>query len=60
MSFDLTTGAQYYGDLVTYYGFEATDVASQKLIPIFKNTAGFISSALTMKGKVLVHCREGE
>ncbi|XP_065190025.1 dual specificity protein phosphatase 3-like [Sycon ciliatum] len=58
-AFHVKTGAGFYGDIVKYYGIQATDSEGFSLRPFFDGCSDFIASALADNGKVLVHCREG-
>nr|XP_023658747.1 dual specificity protein phosphatase 13-like [Paramormyrops kingsleyae] len=44
---------------ITCYGVQAADHPSFDLSPFFYPTAAFIQTALSQKGRVLVHCAMG-
>ncbi|XP_072565896.1 dual specificity protein phosphatase 13B-like isoform X1 [Paramormyrops kingsleyae] len=49
-----------YNDMaITCYGVQAADHPSFDLSPFFYPTAAFIQTALSQKGRVLVHCAMG-
>ncbi|XP_039994326.1 uncharacterized protein LOC120796061 isoform X2 [Xiphias gladius] len=58
--FYVNTGPRFYRDMtVDYYGVEADDAIEFILSPFFYPTARYIRAALTMGGRVFVHCLMG-
>lgn len=56
----VNTNAEFYaGTGITYHGINANDTEQFDLSAFFEEGAEFIDKALTGKGKVYVHCREG-
>ncbi|XP_038592375.1 dual specificity phosphatase 29-like [Micropterus salmoides] len=56
----IDTGPHFYKDInIQYHGVEAPDCKDFDLSLFFTETADFIHSALSQKGKVLVHCARG-
>ncbi|XP_029977988.1 dual specificity phosphatase DUPD1-like [Sphaeramia orbicularis] len=56
----IDTGPHFYKDTnIVYHGVEAADCKDFDLSPFFTETADFIHTALSQKGKVLVHCARG-
>lgn len=54
-----TSAAFYEHAGIRYLGIPALDMQSFKLEPYFEEAADFIHAAISSKGKVLVHCRQG-
>ncbi|KAG5262577.1 hypothetical protein AALO_G00276590 [Alosa alosa] len=56
----VNTNAEFYaGTGITYHGIKANDTEQFVLSAFFEEGAEFIDKALSGKGKVYVHCREG-
>ncbi|KAK2820474.1 hypothetical protein Q5P01_023433 [Channa striata] len=56
----IDTGPRFYGDTnILYHGVDAADCKDFDISPFFSETADFIHSALSHKGKVLAHCARG-
>ncbi|XP_062382862.1 dual specificity protein phosphatase 3 [Sardina pilchardus] len=56
----VNTNAEFYaGTGITYHGIKANDTEQFDLSAFFEEGAEFIDKALSGKGKVYVHCREG-
>lgn len=56
----VNTSAEFYaGTGITYHGIRANDTEQFDLSAFFEEGAEFIDKALSGKGKVYVHCREG-
>ncbi|XP_012669922.2 dual specificity protein phosphatase 3 isoform X2 [Clupea harengus] len=56
----VNTNAEFYaGTGITYHGIKANDTERFDLSAFFEEGAEFIDKALSGKGKVYVHCREG-
>ncbi|KAM6916170.1 dual specificity protein phosphatase 13B-like [Xenentodon cancila] len=60
LCFFVNTGPRFYRDMsVDYYGVEADDAVDFLLSPFFYSTARYIRAALSMGGRVFVHCLMG-
>ncbi|XP_063077188.1 dual specificity protein phosphatase 3 [Engraulis encrasicolus] len=56
----VNTNAEFYtGTGITYHGIRANDTEQFDLSAFFEEGSEFIDKALSGKGKVYVHCREG-
>jgi len=53
------TGAEYYGDTISYHGFTSHDEEGYPIMHHFEESMQFIERARESGGKCLMHCRGG-
>ncbi|KAL0107682.1 hypothetical protein PUN28_014766 [Cardiocondyla obscurior] len=56
----VNTDANYYADTsIKYLGLQVKDLPSEDISKYFYTAANFIDEAISVKGKVFVHCMQG-